>query len=72
LSHLGKEADVTGMVIPNSSLGNIIKMNIKDIRALGKQDIMIVSGGSMDINKNEAKMGLRQLRNLVTVRTQIF
>jgi hypothetical protein len=33
---------------------------------------MMVSGGAMDINKNEAKMGLRQLRNLVIFRTQIF
>jgi hypothetical protein len=56
-SHFGKE---------DSGLENIIKMNIKGIRALGKKDIMIVSGGAMDINKNEAKMGLRQLRNLVS------
>jgi hypothetical protein len=55
-----------GMVMPNSGLENIIKRNINDIRAIGNRDIMIVSGGAMDINKNEAKMGLCQLRNLVS------
>jgi hypothetical protein len=51
--------------MPSSRLENIIKMNFKDIRALGKKDMVIISGGSMDINKNEAKMGLRHLKNLV-------
>jgi hypothetical protein len=38
--------------MPSSRLVNIIKMNSEDIRALGKRDMVIISGGSMDINKN--------------------
>jgi hypothetical protein len=64
-SHLGKDTDVMGTVMPGSRLEHIVKTNIKDIRTLEKKDAVIISGGSMDINKNEAEFGLRQLKKLV-------
>jgi hypothetical protein len=42
-------------------------LNTKDIRTLGKNDSVIVCGGSNDINKNEASVGLRQLKKFVSV-----
>jgi hypothetical protein len=55
-----------GKVMSGARLEDIIKKNVKEIRALGKNDIVIVCGGSTDINKNEVKVGLRQLMKFVT------
>jgi acetylglutamate kinase len=64
-SHYGKDVDVMGTVMPGARLEDIIKTNIKEISALGKKDIVIICGGSTDINKNEDKVGLSQLMKLV-------
>jgi hypothetical protein len=60
--------------MPGASLENIINSNIKGIKTLGRNDIVIVCGGSNDIYKNESSFGLRQLKKFVlaTQNTHIF
>jgi capsular polysaccharide biosynthesis protein len=41
-------------------------VNINEIRALEKNDVVIVYGGSTDIYENEARAGLRQLMKFTT------
>jgi hypothetical protein len=58
-----------GTVIPGARLENIIKLNMKGIKTLGKNDAVIVCGGPNDINKNESSVGLRQLNKFVIIYT---
>jgi hypothetical protein len=55
-----------GAVMPGARIQDIIKANINEIRALEKNDVVIVYGGSTDIYKNEARAGLRQLMKFIT------
>jgi hypothetical protein len=52
LSYFDKVVEVMGTVMPGARLEDIIKTNIKEIRALGKNGVVIVCGGSTNINKN--------------------
>jgi carboxypeptidase C (cathepsin A) len=66
-NYLGKDFEITGTVMSGARLENIIELNTKEIRTLGKNDAVIVCGGSNDSNKNEASVGLRQLKKFVSV-----
>jgi hypothetical protein len=61
-SHIGKDFEIMGTVMPGTRLENITNLNIKGIKPLGSNYIVIVCGGSNQINKNESNFGLRQLK----------
>jgi hypothetical protein len=52
-----------GAVMPGARIQDITKAK-NEIRALEKNDVVIVYGGSTDIYKNEARAGLTQLMKL--------
>jgi hypothetical protein len=53
-SYFGKDFEILGTVMPGARLENIINLNTKGIKALGRNDIVIVCGGCNDIYKNES------------------
>jgi lysophospholipase L1-like esterase len=73
-NYLDKDFETMGTVMPGARLENIIKLNTREIKTLGKNDAVIVCGGANDIGKNESNVGLRHLKNFVaaTQHTNIF
>jgi hypothetical protein len=62
---LGKNSDVSRMVMPEARLENIINLSAKGITTLGKKDAVIIWGGANDINKNEVNNGLKHLKDFI-------
>ena len=62
---LGKSAEVLGYVSSGAKLNNIICMAKNEISKLTKKDVVVISGGTVDIAKNEADKGLTHLVKFV-------
>jgi lysophospholipase L1-like esterase len=69
--NLGHVFEVTGTVAPGARLEHIMNMADDIINPLGKRDTVIMIGGTNDINKNEANLGLRHLRKFIENRRNI-
>ena len=66
--YLGKDFEVSGTVMPGSRLDKITLLAKNEINALTKEDVVIIWGGSNDINKNETSVGLKHLNKFVSHR----
>jgi lysophospholipase L1-like esterase len=55
--------------MPGAGLQNITNLAKNEVTALTKSDMVIVCGGSNDVNRNESQAGLNSLRNFVNLRT---
>jgi lysophospholipase L1-like esterase len=65
---LGTNFEVMGTVMPGARLEQITKLAEKEVT---KKDTVIVVGGTNDINRNEAKIGLKHLEKFVRARQNI-
>jgi hypothetical protein len=68
LKYLGNDFEVKGTLMPGARLKNIIRLADTEISSLNKNDAVIIRGGSNDINKTEANIGLKYLKHFVTNR----
>lgn len=59
---LGKSFEVTGTIMAGSGLNHITSLASREISQLQRDEFIIVCGGANDINKNESKTGLRNIR----------
>jgi hypothetical protein len=66
--YLGKDFEVSGTVMPGSRLDKITLLAKNEINALTKEDVVIIWGGSNDINKNETSIRLKHLNKFVSHR----
>ena len=66
-NYLGEDFEIMGTVMPSARLENIVKLNTNGIKALSKNDAVIICGGINDISKNESNVGLSHLKKFVSV-----
>ena len=66
--YLGKEFEVSGMVMPGAGLAHITTLAQEEIPNLTPYDAVVIWGGSNDINKNETSHGLKHLQNFINHR----
>jgi hypothetical protein len=66
--NLGKTFNVSGTVMPGSRLETITQLAKEEIDKLNNDDVIIISRGVNDINKNESTIGLRYIWNFVVNR----
>lgn len=59
---LGKSFEVMGTIMPGSGLRHITGLANRDTNQLQHDEFVIICGGANDINKNESKIGLRNIR----------
>jgi hypothetical protein len=64
--YLDKNFGVHGVVKPSSDLLSILNPGIEDIKDLTKNYVIVVSGGTRDVSKNETDNDLSQIRTLTT------
>jgi hypothetical protein len=55
--------------MPGAGLQNITNLAKSEVTTLTKSDMVIVCGGSNDVNRNQSQVGLNSLKNFVNVRT---
>jgi len=55
--------------MPDAGLQNITKLAKSEVSTLTNRDMIIVCGGSNDVNRNMSQMGLNSLKNFVNLRT---
>jgi hypothetical protein len=56
---LGKEFEVSGTVMPGAGLAHITTLAHGEIPNLTSDDVVVIWGGSNDVNKNETSLGIR-------------
>jgi hypothetical protein len=54
------------VIKPGSTLGNLVNTSSSDLKALTKNDVCVVWGGTNDVGCNESIMGIRTLKDFVT------
>jgi len=59
---LGKDFEVMGTIMPGSRLSHITGLAKRETSQLKCDEFVIICGGANDINTNESKMGLRNIR----------
>ena len=59
---LGKSFEVMGTTMPGSGLSHITGLASRETSQLQRDEFVIICGGANDINKNESKIGLRNIR----------
>ena len=62
--YLEKSFEVMGTIMPGSGLNRIIGLASREISQLQRDDFVIIFGGANDINKNESKIGLHNIRKI--------
>jgi hypothetical protein len=67
--HLGHEYSISSTFMPGASLQNITNLAKNEVTTLTESDMVIVCGGSNDVNRNESQVGLNSLKNFVNLRT---
>lgn len=66
--YLGPNYKVSGTFMPGSRLQNITKLARKEIAGFSKEDMVIIWGGSNDVNRNKSMKGLMNLNEFVDLR----
>jgi hypothetical protein len=66
--YLGPDYQVSGTFTPGSRLQNITKLARNEIAGFSKEDIVIIWGGSNDVNRNESMKGLMHLNEFLDYR----
>jgi len=61
-ANLGKSFEVMDTIMPGSGLNHITSLASREISQLQRDEFIIICGGSNNINKNESKIGLRNIR----------
>jgi len=68
-NNLGHEYTISCTFMPGAGLQNITKLAKSEVSTLTNRDMIIVCGGSNDVNRNMSQMGLNSLKNSVNLRT---
>ena len=68
-NQLGCEYSISSTFMPGAGLQNITNLAKNEVTTLTKSDMVIVCGGSNDVNRNESQVGLNFLKNFVDLRT---
>ncbi|PNF36038.1 hypothetical protein B7P43_G12753 [Cryptotermes secundus] len=64
--NLTLEFNSQGVVKPGSSLEQLVNISDTDMKNLTMSDVCVVWGGSMDVGRNETKLGIRALKEFVS------
>jgi lysophospholipase L1-like esterase len=67
-NYLGPNYQVTGTFMPGSRLQNVTKLARKETADFSKEDMIIIWGGSNDVNRNESMKGPMNLNEFVDQR----
>jgi hypothetical protein len=53
------------VVKPGASVENIVNSTITDLKNLTKNDVIVLNGGSNDVNKNNMNLALSQITEFI-------
>jgi hypothetical protein len=70
-NELTRDYEIQGVIKPGSTLVNLVNTTPSDQKTLQRViDVCIVWGGSNDVGRNEATMGIRALKHFISCNKQ--